>query len=237
MTRCLVCHERFIEQPTWRKLFMFEAPSLLCERCEGELVELTGTRCVRCSRSLELLGEGQRSGAQCYDCMRWQQHPLTRDILERNFSLYSYNAFLKKWMATYKYRGDTEAARFFSQKLKNVYKREFRGYIPVEIPLSKERLFSRGFNQSALLMQGWAEETNVLFREQGEKQSKRKRSERIAQIKKMPFSIREEKKSFISEKAVVLIDDIYTTGTTVRQAALVLKQNGAQKIASLTVAR
>lgn len=229
--RCLFCHEPFIEKPSWQRLFMLEAPSVICERCEEKLEPLSGVRCVRCSRPLTAT-----NSEKCVDCIRWDER-LKGDVLERNVSLYRYNAALKEWLATFKYRGDAEIATFFAEKLFAQYIRHFRSYFPVEIPLSRERLSARGFNQSVLLMKGWAEETNVLLRRDGKKQSKRTRSERLAQFSENPFHINEEKAATIRGKNIVLIDDIYTTGTTVRQAALVLKRHGATHVASLTIAR
>ncbi len=62
--------------------------------------------------------------------------------------------FLKEWLTTYKFRGDALIASFFSEKLATLYQNEFNGYRPVEIPLVRERLVSRGFNQSSAA-DGW----------------------------------------------------------------------------------
>lgn len=231
MIRCLICHERFVERMSWRTLLMLERPTKLCDRCENKLEKITDPSCHRCFRPLS-----SENVTLCFDCVRWERI-LSGDVLQKNVSLYRYNDELKEWIATYKFRGDAQIATYFADKLARAYKIHFKGYIPIEIPLSDERLKERGFNQSALLMEGWAEETNVLRRKEGEKQSKRKRKERIAQLTKSPFQLNEEKLPLIRNKNIVLIDDIYTTGTTVRQAALVLKRHGANNVASLTIAR
>lgn len=232
MKRCLNCHQLLNEQTSWRKLFMLDPPPLLCESCEQKLVKIEGKRCAGCSRPIERDREGR-----CYDCERWQKDAQTRGLLERNLSLFQYNDFLKEWLATYKFRGDAACAIYFSRELASLYKKEFTDYLPVEIPLSKERLLSRRFNQSALLLQGWAEEQDVLHRKMGEKQSKRNRRARIAQIENDPFLINEAHIERIEGKKIVLVDDIYTTGTTVRQAARILKKHGATIVASMTIAR
>lgn len=237
MSRCLHCHEPFFEKASWRKLLMLDPPAQLCSDCESKLVEIRGKRCLGCSRSLDSLPIQYMKGDECRDCWNWKQQAYTRDLLERNVSLYQYNSFLKEWLATYKYRGDAIIASFFAEKFAILYKNEFNGYIPIEIPLSKERLLQRGFNQSVLLMQGWAEEAGLLMRHSGEKQSKKNRKQRIMQVETQPFQMKLEKKSLIAGKNIVLIDDIYTTGTTVRQAARILKEHGANRVASITVAR
>ncbi|GAE33025.1 ComF family protein [Halalkalibacter akibai] len=232
MNRCLHCHELFFEPVGWRKILLLDEPALLCQVCEDELILISGQRCKGCSRSLDKLPEKLRKDDQCLDCWRWQQKPDTTNLLEKNVSLYEYNPFLKDWLATFKYRGDAVIATYFSPKLEKLYQKNFKGYVPVAIPLSQERLTARGFNQSQLLMNNWTEEKLVLTRRYGEKQSKKSRSERIRQFQENPFVVDQPIKG-----SIVLVDDIYTTGTTVRQVALKLLENGASQVASLTIAR
>ncbi|KHF39617.1 ComF family protein [Halalkalibacter okhensis] len=232
MNRCLACHDMYYDQPGWRRVLMLEPPSRLCQSCEAKLIPIGGQRCITCSRSLDQLSFSYKKGKQCLDCWRWDQQAQPFD---RNVSLYEYNAFLKEWIATFKFRGDAVIASYFSKKLTAVYERHFSGYRPVAIPLSQARLYARGFNQSKLLMDGWAKDVEVLERMEGEKQSKKNRKQRISQVDRNPFSIKHE--AHVSGQAIVLIDDIYTTGTTVRQAAKVLMKHGAKKVASLTIAR
>lgn len=237
MNRCLACHETFIAAVGWWKLLMLEPESLLCSLCEAELERISGRTCKICSRPVERLDESYMKEDLCLDCWRWEQREDTANLLERNISLYEYNNFLKEWLATYKYRGDAEIATYFSPHLKKVHQTHFRSYIPIAMPLSSERLHSRGFNQSALLLSPWAEDHPVLLRTTGEKQSKKSRKKRINQFAQNPFRINLKSTSIIQNKNVLLIDDVYTTGTTLRQAAKVLKDTGALKVASITIAR
>jgi predicted amidophosphoribosyltransferase len=48
------------------------------------------------------------------------------------------------------------------------------------------------------------------------------------------FKITDEKE--ISQKNFILIDDVYTTGATLNEAARILKENGAKQIIGLTLA-
>jgi competence protein ComFC len=233
--RCLACHTTFFEQPNWRKLLQLEPPSKLCRLCESQLVLISGKRCRSCSRSLDALTPAFKKENQCLDCWRWEKRNETARLLERNLSLYEYNAFLKEWFATFKFRGDAVVASFFAETLARLYQREFRGYLPVALPLSQERLVARGFNQSSLLMQGWAEDHAILQRIAGEKQSKKNRKQRIRQIGHNAFLLK--KGANVTDQNILLVDDVYTTGTTLRQAARVLLEHGANKVASITVAR
>ncbi|WP_273717208.1 ComF family protein [Alkalihalobacillus pseudalcaliphilus] len=160
--------------------------------------------------------------------------------MDKNISVYQYNLFMKETLASYKYRGDAVIAEFFAPKLYDLYMKHFRGYVVIPIPLSPQRLIERGFNQSELLLTGWKNATihPVLQRKEREKQSKKSRRLRLASFDDNPFSIKKELNN-ISQKLnkAILIDDIYTTGTTLRQAAYVLKQIGVEEVVSLTIAR
>ncbi|WP_100405463.1 ComF family protein [Bacillus solitudinis] len=235
MIICLCCNERFAEKPTWRALFLHEPQARLCNRCEQQLCPVSEVACQICSRSLDKLSPEQYQDGICYDCLRWEKDERTKGLLERNVSLFEYNSFLKEWLTMYKFRGDAVIATYFASKLKKVYHEKFSEYLPVPIPLHEERLMERGFNQAELFMKGWAEPYPLLVRQLDSKQSKKTRQERVQQVLAPVFSLNRE--VILPKSNIVLIDDIYTTGTTLRQAAVTLKKFGISKVASITVAR
>lgn len=69
------------------------------------------------------------------------------------------------------------------------------------------------------------------------KQSKKTRAERINWFQNNPFYIKKQEIPLIKGKNYLIIDDIYTTGVTVRLAAICLLNAGAQSVTSLTLAR
>ena len=125
----------------------------------------------------------------------------------------------------------------FSENWQKLYHQHFSGKLPVPIPLSKERLYERGFNQAAelarLLPVAPHEVLKRVVHEQ--KQSKKSRTERL-RLEAPVFRFIGDP-SVIRGREIVLIDDIYTTGATVRRAAKVLLENGAASVCSMTVAR
>ncbi|XXM72045.1 ComF family protein [Lysinibacillus sphaericus] len=195
------------------------------QRIEGQI-------CSHCSRSLEKLPDELKVNEVCRDCFRWEENPDWKGILQQNTSLFEYNDFLKDYLARYKYRGDHRLAKAFGTQLANhLMPLQFDHIIP--IPLSEERHYERGFNQSAaLLEEAQVAPSQLLSRSHSEKQSKKSRQERLQQ--KQIFSLTST--SFTGQ-SILLFDDIYTTGTTLRQAAKLLKEAGAKQVTSLTLAR
>lgn len=148
-------------------------------------------------------------------------------------SLFHYNEFLKETIAKYKYRGDYAIASAFSSYIKvALAKLEFDLLVPV--PLSSERLYERGFNQAEALAECAGFSCNdILARVHSEKQSKKSRKERMT-ITKI-FQVKSP--DFVTGKNILLLDDIYTTGSTIRNAAKELRLAGANSVQSFTLAR
>lgn len=231
--KCLYCDEVITPVISWGSLFTRQVEELLCNRCEEQLVPIEGDCCVRCSRHFEGLAEEFRKGDLCYDCIRWEQDPDWSGILERNVSLYEYNDFLKEFIGRFKFRGDYVLAKVFKSDINKVIK-ELNYELLVPVPLSEERLYERGFNQSeALIMEAGHTPTFVLKRTHTEKQSKKSRGERIH----LEDIFRFVEEGDVVGKRVLLIDDIYTTGSTLMHAGKILKQQGALVVSAITVAR
>ncbi|MFD2442739.1 ComF family protein [Bacillus sp. CGMCC 1.16607] len=228
--RCLVCQEVMDSSFGWVDLFFPEKEESMCQMCKSKLQRMEGETCQICGRSFESLDPQYRNGNLCNDCTRWEDDSDYKGVLTQNHSIYQYNDFLKEIIAKYKYRGDYVLAKIFVEEIQNKIKNIKPDFI-IPIPLSEERLQERGFNQAeALIIESGFKSANLLTRIHSEKQSKKSRSERIH----LPrvFHTTEQVKG-----KILLVDDIYTTGSTLRHAAKVLEKAGAESIYSLTIAR
>lgn len=111
----------------------------------------------------------------------------------------------------------------------------------VPVPLHLKRLRHRGFNQAHLLIQRWAKHDGIPFdgltllrNRWTEPQTALSRKERKKNIKGA-FVVKTRDR--IEGKKIVLVDDVYTTGSTVNECARVLMSAGAQIVDVLTLAR
>lgn len=233
MSACFLCEEETAKSLSWRQFFLMEEPPALCESCRQSFEKITGERCRLCSRPLAALAPDFIKEGVCSDCVRWEEDPLYKNVLVENRSLYLYNEAMKAFVARFKYRGDYVLARAFAGEIKKAAKALPHDLVAA-VPLSGERLLERGFNQAeALAREAGLETVEILQRTHSEKQSKKTRAERLqgAQV----FQLKE--KPSICHKQILLIDDIYTTGSTLRQAARLLKEAGAAEVRALTLAR
>lgn len=145
-------------------------------------------------------------------------------------------------MHRYKFFGHTELsvsyARIICSCLRNFSCTDFDVVVPV--PLSKERMAERGFNQSELIARKVSEAFSVpcisnelIKRRHTKRQSELPMSERFKNVRGA-FALNKPDK--IRDKRVLLIDDIYATGATMREAALVLSGT-AKNIIACTAAK
>ncbi|MCY1690114.1 phosphoribosyltransferase family protein [Exiguobacterium sp. SL14] len=132
-------------------------------------------------------------------------------------------------MHRFKFLGDTALLEMFTDDLKKV---KIKQAVLVPIPLSIERLADRRFNQAeAIARQMRGKIVPYLSRVDGPAQSKASRQARLARSN--PFCVSGDVKG----KNIVLIDDVYTTYVTLRQAMIRLKEAGAKEISAVTLFR
>lgn len=111
----------------------------------------------------------------------------------------------------------------------------------VPVPLHFWRLVSRRYNQAALIAQSLAKETDKpvisnLLRRTRATPSQGHLKQRFRNVRRA-FVLDPKYTEDVKGKTIVLVDDVYTTGATVRECAKVLMKSGAGKVHVLTLAR
>lgn len=219
--------------------------------------------CGSCAKSIQVIGERE---AICPMCGRLsldgRRHPncLTLYSIDGLTSFFRYRGVVKKGIKAIKYRLISDLVASFVdlvpgeniEKLGNSFhrhashnlEREGRdmGPILVPIPLHSSRLRNRGFNQANLLgiqisrRLGFPSPSDVLVRtRQTIPQVEMKdRSERLRNMANV-FAMRPN--AHLHSPNIILVDDVFTTGATMRSAAHTLKRAGAKLVWALTMAR
>ena len=187
--------------------------------------------CSKCSRTL--ISET----AVCTVCR-------TRDYcFISNRSLWSYSdETVKRILHNYKFSNLKKACYFFSDKLLSFYRLYYEGFAVVPVPCSSKRLKNNGWDHMALisscLKKNRIDVLAILKRKPGKEQKKLSSKERLDSRKKR-FYIR---KNFDTEKlslykGILIIDDIFTTGSTVNECSeILLNTNKNNNIHILTIA-
>lgn len=155
-----------------------------------------------------------------------------------------YDGPLKQCIHSFKYEGRRELAevlgRFMAECAdRELAEAEYDALVPV--PLHRDRLRERGFNQALLLARELAKRRgspvapDVLARDRGTlSQSTLSRRERLKNVRGA-FAVGE--RGAVRGMRFLVIDDVYTTGATADECARILMKAGARAVDILTLAR
>ena len=163
---------------------------------------------------------------------------------EEHLYVFMYSGVVRSIILNYKFNEDSYLYKTFTNfLLKNEnFVENIKSYdIIVPVPLSKKREKERGYNQSLLIAKEISGTTKINI----DKTCLKKKKNIVAQSTlnkedrqtniEGAYIINNNKN--IQNKRVLIIDDIYTTGSTVNECSKVLKQAGAKSIGILTIAK
>lgn len=175
-------------------------------------------------------------------CHRCEENRLS---FTRNFAVWQYDKWMKKSIADFKYNGRKEYAEFYVQHMKQCFGRQLLRHgvtALVPVPVSSHRRRYRGFNQAELLADGLAKElgltkVNLVKRVRNTApQSGLSPNERRKNLTgSLAWNQKEAGKLTKLPIKVALVDDIFTTGTTMDACTKVLQAHGIQTVYGVCV--
>lgn len=137
----------------------------------------------------------------------------------------------------FKFRHAPWLAPVFAREMLSVFPDGHDLLVPV--PLHKSRLRERGYNQSLLLVKELHRLTKIPYGTQlirSRPTSHQTGLSRTARLDNLHNAFKVKKPEQIQGKSIILVDDVFTTGATLRACAAALKQAGAENICGLTIA-
>lgn len=200
---------------------------ILCDECVGGLEHLTRPYCQICaSPSISGLCRWCSESPRGFDSLR---------------APYQFDGAIREAIHRLKYKGERASAPVLSGLLAEYVERERPSLdIVVPVPLHPQRLRSRGFNQSALLACEVANRLDLPVQED----LVRRATNSLPQV---DTKTREERRSNVADGfecgsdasglRVLLIDDVATTGSTLSECAMALKESGVASVHAMTLAR
>lgn len=158
--------------------------------------------------------------------------------------LFEYSGIIREKLISYKFRDHSYLDKTFSKiiiKNKKICRFIKKYDIIIPVPIHKKRFRQRGYNQSELIARKVSQaleipmETGILIKDKNNiAQSTLTKMERMQNAKNV-YSVSNPSK--IKNKKILVIDDIYTTGSTAEECSKMLKQAGASEIAVLVIAK
>ncbi len=206
------------------------SPEGICAGCRKKIVYVREPRCMRCGKPLR-----DEIREYCRDC------EARSSFFDRGYGMWLHREPVSGAVYRFKYKNKRNWGRIFAVELAEHYEGQIRAWGIEEIipiPLHSSRKRKRGFNQSEVVagilseLTGIPCRTDVLFRIR--KTVPQKQLDRRGRKDNLmgAFGVSRE---WNACENVLLIDDIYTTGTTVGRAAKMLKKAGAQNVYFLTI--
>ena len=217
---CVVCDR---ELP-WR-----DRKASCCGECWASLPRITSAKCNSCAMPWS------GSEAQSFRCIACLDDPLPVDWTE---AWGHYRASLERLLHAFKFARHDFLDHALAERLREILRDlDFDAVVPV--PMHRSKLRIRGYNQAELLARALAKQIEIrcepaLVAKKIERraQSTLARSERASNVRGT-FAA----SSKVDGRAILLVDDVCTTGETLRACATVLQRAGARRVCAVVVAK
>lgn len=207
----------------------------ICSPCEEKLQIISEPRCKKCSKPIE-----RDQNEYCNDCERKDYH------FEQGYSLWVYDLAMKKSISDFKYYNKKEYAKYYIEQITKAYGKSIKKLaldLIVPVPLHKSKYRERGYNQAEILANGIGKELDIpvlphlLIRNKKTLPQKQlSDKERLKNLQEAfifnDIVAREYPKRL---KRLLLVDDIYTTGSTIEACTNVLMRHGVDKVYFITL--
>ena len=216
-------------------LLEFPQERVICRSCWESIKPSSFSYCLCCGRFFN----GSREPHLCLDCLE------ERPPFSYHRSCGKYKGKLRDIILLYKYRHfqvlGKDLAHFVYRTLGREEEIWWKADAIIPVPLHPKRKKQRGFNQAQIIAKELARLKGIEFV-----------SGRLVKIKNVPpqtsLEVKEREKNVsgafavvkreeIKGKVVLLVDDVYTTGSTIRECSSVLREAGVKEVRAMTVAQ
>ncbi len=228
-----------------------DSPTPVCDRCSSSLRQFAGARCMRCAIRLPDHAVADRC---CMRCLHEQPS------YDRTITLTDYAPPLDRLLLDLKFRAQLPLAAVLGEMLGSAVaaitpdiapatapvtapdiSHRPKGLVLMAVPLSQARLTERGFNQAHEIARAVARVLNMPLTRDAcarvrdtEAQASLTMHERQVNMRGA-FAVLQ--RQAVAGNAILVVDDVMTTGHTLEAFAACLKRNGAVHVTNLVVAR
>lgn len=201
----------------------------VCSKCLPKIVYITEPCCMKCGKQL-----ARQEQEYCGDCSR------NRHLFVKGMALYDQGSMAES-VFRFKYGNRPEYARFYGRDLyekKRDFLEQVRPDALVPVPIHWSRMRRRGYNQAQLIARELSKYSGIPVKEK-----LIRRCVKTAPLKDLGPLERQNnlKKAFkicqndVKLKTIVIIDDIYTTGSTIDTMAKTFYQSGVESVYFMTL--
>ena len=204
--------------------------AVICDGCAGRFSYIKAPVCPRCGKQL-----ADETEQLCEGCRRISSG------LSGGVALLHYDDTARASMGKFKYEGRCEYADFYAEAILARYRGKILSWRPqriVPVPIHKSRQKERGYNQAAELarrlgdsLSSPVDETLLVREKKTAAQKELGANERAENLKNAFAAARPAE----GVRRVLLVDDIFTTGLTMKNCVEALKAAGVEKVYGCSV--
>ncbi|MBI2252036.1 MAG: ComF family protein [Armatimonadetes bacterium] len=216
--------------------FLFPQACLICKKRNNSVFCLDCQSKIKKNNLCQICGKFVLLEIFCSKCKK-------NFFCAKAYSLGIYEGVLKKAVCLLKYKKKINLADSLKELISNYLKENkinFNAETIIPVPLFYKKMKQRGFNQASIVAKALGKFLNLEVREDilhkikdTPPQNKLKRKERLNNVK---LSFKVNILNNLPGK-VILVDDVITTGATLRECARTLKEKGVDRIYFYTLAR
>lgn len=201
------------------------ANDLLCPACATDLPQHPGIHCPQCGIETAL---GERCGA----CLK------SPPAFTRTIATFRYEFPVDRLIQALKYEHRLPLATWFGNRLSQLIAAHEHDLL-MPLPLHPSRLQLRGFNQSLEIARIISQQHGIPLNTSSLTRTRATPPQATLPLKERAKNVRGafECTSDLSGQRILLVDDVMTTGSTLRECARIIKLHGAREISLAVIAR
>lgn len=215
---CLVCGARIDDQA-----------QVICSDCETGVRPPAGSRCPVCGEAM--------SSENCANC---QNEVFAFDSYN---TMFGFQGTVRDLVHELKYEGFISPAGYFAAHMSELLQDDEQlrnSDLVCSVPLHRVRKRERGYNQSELIAYAAATLAGLPYAQPVTRNTYTRSQTKLSRAgrkKNLQGAFTVHEPELVRGKKVILVDDVFTTGTTLNEVAKELKNAGAEKVMAVTVAR
>ncbi len=206
--------------------------ALICPSCRKRVSLVNGPTCYKCGK--QLMDENRE---YCGNCEK-HTHRYTYGLV-----LMNYDSVARKILADLKYHNKRDNADYLAAEtavqLRDEITRMQADFL-IPVPVHPRRKRVRGFNQAELIAKRLGDRLNIPVRTDLLRRIKNTQPQKelgsVGRLNNLLKAFAIQKADDLTGKTVILVDDIYTTGSTAEACTRVLLAGGAKKVYLLNMA-
>lgn len=216
--RCVICDD------------VMENDRLICTKCREKVHPLTDGICLGCGRKIY-----DKRKEYCRSCEGKKRYFASGKIC------FEYEGDIKESIHRFKYVNRREYARYYAKAAAKLYGEWIKRMgidLITFVPMHERKKLYRGYNQAEVFARYLGKECGINVKKTVERVKNTSAQARLDYKKRKnnllnAFKI---KSDIVQYNYILVVDDIYTTGSTMNEVSRILKKSGAKEVYSLCIA-